>query len=118
MANDELAGTIGVEALSLSWTGPTEIRGVKIVDPQRHDVLTIRRISSPAGLWQLITGAEAFGELRVEAPEVTLYIDADNRISLAEAFQRRTASSSSPTASSAWCGPAASRTKSATSPCA
>ncbi len=86
-ANGEIAGSIEVAGLSLSWTGPTEIRGVQIADPQRQQVLAVRRIASPSGLWQLLTSGENFGELRVEAPQVTLYINADNEISLVKAFE-------------------------------
>ncbi|MFO0974469.1 MAG: hypothetical protein U1A27_13660 [Phycisphaerae bacterium] len=88
-ANQQLRGTVSAGGASLSWLGPTEARGVTIRDPQGRTVLAAERISCPAGLWGLLTGWRTFGEVVIDNPLVSLYVDEHGDTSLAETFAAR-----------------------------
>jgi hypothetical protein len=89
LVNQRIAGTLQLRALSLSWSGPTLLQGVRVLDPERREVLNVDRVRAAPGVWRLITGALNFGEIVVGAPRAVLYLNADNRTSIGDAFQLR-----------------------------
>ncbi|MFH1748357.1 MAG: hypothetical protein ABIG44_15095 [Planctomycetota bacterium] len=85
-ANNVLPGSIEVERLSLSWAGPLEVRGLKILDPDDQEVVRVKNISCASGVWRLVSDWESFGEIVVDQPRVDLRVTADNEITLVQAF--------------------------------
>lgn len=87
--NGMLRGRVEAGRLSASWGGPVELRDVKIFDPDHKEVLNVARISSPLGVWGLITAALNFREVAIDAPTVTLLLTEDGRITLLDALSLR-----------------------------
>ncbi len=89
LVNGRIAGTLHVQTLALSWSGPTVLDGVRVLDPQQREVLKADHVQAAPGVWRLITSTMNFGEILVKAPHAVLYLAADNQASLADAFQAR-----------------------------
>lgn len=87
IVNSRIPGTIQVESASLSWLGPTQVQGLRVLDAESRDVLDVAEVSSAAGVWGLITSGQSFGEVIIREPSVTLYINEKNEISLVKAFE-------------------------------
>lgn len=94
-ANDRLAGEIQLSKLSLSWFGKTHVRGLRVLDPDDEEVLTVDEITGAGGVWRLLTSSESFETLVIDKPDVTLRINDKDEISLVRAFQPRGASADS-----------------------
>ena len=88
IANDQLLGTIRVGDLSLSWGGPLEVHDLEVLDPSEREVLRVSKIAYAGGVWKLLTSAEDFGEISIDAPRINLYVTSDDEITLAQAFQQ------------------------------
>lgn len=84
--NGMLRGNIAADRVALSWFGDTALEDVRISDADGREVIQAARVTVGNGLWNLITAWQAFGEITIESPHVTAYLDAENRLSLAEAF--------------------------------
>ena len=95
-ANKQLQGSLELEGLSASWGGPTELRGVRVTDPEGREVIKAAKISYSGGVWRLITSTLDFGEIHIESPRVNLHMTADNELTLAQAFQPTTPSQGEP----------------------
>ncbi|MBK9128257.1 MAG: hypothetical protein IPM13_10730 [Phycisphaerales bacterium] len=95
LANGALRGTLAIDGLSASWTGPIEVRGLKVSDPAGQEVLSVSRLTLATGVWGLVRSYLDFGQIEIDAPQVTLILTPDNRLTLAEAFSSRTPSTSS-----------------------
>lgn len=89
IANSAIRGRLDLQRLSLSWFGPTELQGVRITDPQSREVLTVSRVMYKGGLWSLATAPLDVGRIELESPQVVLYVNAKNEISLVDAFGSR-----------------------------
>ena len=87
IANNSLIGTIQLGDLSLSWGGPIEVQDLRVLDPDDREVLHVSNITCAGGLWSLITSAESFGEIIIDAPHADIHLTSDNQITLAQAFQ-------------------------------
>lgn len=87
LANARLAGTIDVQSLSLSWFGHNELRELRVLDPQGREVLSVARVSLSRSLLGLATGPYTLGEAAIDSPRATLYVDANNDISLVQALR-------------------------------
>lgn len=96
--NGMLRGRVEAGRLSASWGGPLELRDVKIFDPDQKEVLNVARVSSPLGVWGLITAALNFREVVIDAPTVTLLLTEDGRITLVDALSLRKPSPPRPAA--------------------
>jgi hypothetical protein len=86
-ASNAARGEIRLEKLSATWFGPTTVEGLTVLDPERREVLSLRRLRLAPGIWHLITDHEAFDKLEIESPDLVLYLDQENRVSIAEAFE-------------------------------
>lgn len=89
--NGRLKGEVGIESLSLTWGGPTEIRGLRVDDSTRRRVVDAARVSIESGLWKLITSPMTFGEITIESPKVVVKQRGDGTITAADAFESRSA---------------------------
>jgi hypothetical protein len=89
LVNGRIAGAVQLQSLNLSWSGPTTLCGLRVLDPAQREVLQVDRITAAPGVWRLLTGPLNFGDVAVNAPQAALYIDAENEVSLAQAFQPR-----------------------------
>ncbi len=87
LASNTVRGEIRLEKLSATWFGPTTVQGLTILDPEKREVLSLRRLRLAPGIWKLITDREEFEELAIESPDVVLYLNKENRVSIAEAFE-------------------------------
>jgi len=85
-ANNALRGDVRLEKLSLTWFGSTTLEGLEVVDPQNRSVLWARRVELASGVAGLPSLLDSFGELVIHEPKIVLYLDADNQVSMADAF--------------------------------
>lgn len=84
--NGFLPGELGLEAMSLSWSGPSELTGLRLNDVEGREVARIDHVTLTSGVWRLATATFRFEKLSLVTPQVTLYVDQDGRISLLEAL--------------------------------
>lgn len=94
LANDALRGEIGVGSLSAGWGGPIELRGVRIRDEQKREVLAVDAVTLSQGVFALASafvagGTIDLGTLTIDRPRATLYISDANEVSLAGALSPR-----------------------------
>jgi len=87
--NHSILGNVAVEDVSLSWFGPTIIKGIRVADPDGRDVVDVSEIWWEGGVWRAIASRFDLGEVRVQSPRVVLYFRDDNDISLVRAFASR-----------------------------
>ena len=103
MVNSKLQGTLQVDGLSVSWGGPIEIHGIRVMDPARQQILKVQNVTANAGAWRLITSGLAFGEITINAPDVIIEQQPNGQISLVQAFQMRAPPAAKP--ASPWPAP-------------
>ncbi len=96
--NDKIRGRVDVQAVDLSWRGPSTLDGLKVLDPQHRQVLTVNRVKIHNSLWQLVRSPMTFGQVDIEQPQVVLYQQKDQPPSLAQAFEPRQPSPEKPAA--------------------
>ncbi|MBN2446331.1 MAG: hypothetical protein JXO22_06390, partial [Phycisphaerae bacterium] len=82
-----LRGEIQAGGLSVSWFGPIQVSDALVRDAAQRDVLRVKHVNVGAGLWQLVTGGLALGEIRIDEPQVLVHFDEQNNVSIADAFQ-------------------------------
>lgn len=75
VVNARLRGHLSFDTLAVSWGGPSELRGLRVVDPQQRDVLQVKAISHTDGLLGLIRGGLSFGKIVIDSPAIHLYYD-------------------------------------------
>ena len=85
--NERIRGTVELEGLSLSWTGPSRAGGLVVFDPDRREALRVEGAEIPGGLWKLLTDAERFDRAELVTPTARLYLDSQGVPSLARAFE-------------------------------
>lgn len=88
IANGSLPGELSIQDLSLTWLGPCTIRGAGLKDLQGKEVVRIDEIACATGVWHALASTKRFGELRIESPQVSVYVDQAGRISLVDALVR------------------------------
>ncbi len=81
----KVEGTVLVESGNFGWTTPTEITGLKIINPAGEPVLNIARLHFDASLKQILFPSEDLGAIDVDGLE--LFIIADRgRTNLSQSF--------------------------------
>ncbi len=96
-ANARLRGVVSAQALSASWFGPLELRGVRVLDAGQREVLAVERVACSRGLWHLLTAPLEFGEVHVQRASIALILDESGAMTIADAFGSRAPSTSSDT---------------------
>ncbi len=86
LVNNRIDGFVDAESAQLSWFAPVELRGVKISDGYKRELLKVESIRCTNSLLGFATGGLDFGEVVIDAPDVTLAFDEQNRITLIEAL--------------------------------
>ncbi len=87
LVNRSIQGRADVDDLSLSWFGPIEMRGVRLLDPSNKEVLKVNRIVVEIGAWRAITQKERFQQVIVESPTLLLHEQRDGSFSFLEALR-------------------------------
>lgn len=86
LVNKGLRGRIQVDDLSLSWSGPIQVKGFRLLDARRRNVLTVQRAEIQFGIWRALRSPEHFTEVTVESPQLVLYELPNGGFSLFEIF--------------------------------
>ncbi len=79
-------GSVGLDGVKLSWTGPVELTGLTLVDPRKKRVIVARKIRTDWSLLGLITGRPNLGTITIDGAEVDLERRADGSIDLLDAL--------------------------------
>lgn len=93
LLNARLRGRVQLASCALSWTGTNELHGLRLLDGQQREVLTVKRVSVTSGLWSLLMSGMDFGTIELDAPTVSLTLDDTNRTNLMDAVAARDAES-------------------------
>lgn len=94
--NNQIQGNIAIEGLSLNWTGPIELRGVQVTDPEKRVVLAADRVSLQKGVFGLATAPLHLGRVEMQKPDALLFLDRNDDLSIARAFSPRVKSTEPP----------------------
>ncbi len=86
IANGQLRGTIEIDDLSLGWFSPTDVRGLRLYDPQGRLVVETQAVESDLSTWDALVHPEAFGQLAVRSANITLYETPAGGFSLSDAL--------------------------------
>jgi len=89
LLNRQIQGNIAVESLSLNWTGPIELRGVEVTDPEKRVVLAADRVSLQKGVFGFATAPLRLGRIEMQKPDALLFLDRNDELSIARAFAPR-----------------------------
>lgn len=89
--NDAISGEVQVERLSLSWFDTLEVDGLKIVDIDNQEVISVKRVFLGSGLVGVARDPTRFAELRIDEPDVHLRMDEHNRPTLVAALSGKPA---------------------------
>lgn len=87
--NGYINGTIRIDDLALSWTGPSKVEGIRVLDPAGQEVLQIDTITWTGGLWSLLKDPYQLQEITARAPEATLALNEKGELTIVEAFRSR-----------------------------
>ncbi|MCD6377639.1 MAG: hypothetical protein J7L99_02170, partial [Planctomycetes bacterium] len=68
-------GHIKIDEISLRWTEPCRISGIKVQDASGREVLQINSVVCSQGLWQILTSPNDFGKIEISNPKINLYIN-------------------------------------------
>ena len=74
LAQPSLPPGTTVGSATLSWTGPVQLRDVRVADEAGREVLRVESIESEQSLWQLATERLSKGLFHVVRPRLTLTI--------------------------------------------
>ena len=77
IASGLINGQASIDSASFSWGGPQRINGLKVVDAQRADVASVRRIEISAGLLGLIGGSLDVGTVTLSGVKAHVVRRAD-----------------------------------------
>lgn len=86
IANGQLRGTIEIDDLSLGWSSPTRIQGLRLYDPRGRLVVETQTVETDLSTWGALLHPEAFGQLAVQHANITLYETSDGGFSLLDAL--------------------------------
>lgn len=89
IANQRINGHCHLQSASLSWFGSSELSGIRITDADARDVFSAERVRYAGGIWGLALGSLDLGDVEIESPEVVLFVNAQDDISLVDAFKPR-----------------------------
>lgn len=89
-ASEQIAGTVSVGGVALSWGGPQRVEGLRLLDPEKKEVVRAT-VESSTGLWGLIRGRLDLGEVRVTGGKADLVREADGSTNLARAVAPKVA---------------------------
>ena len=85
--NSRLApGSVELEGLGLSWTGPIELSGVGLRDPKGKLVLAARRVGLGRGVLGLLASRPDYGTITIEGATVDVERRADGSIDVLDAL--------------------------------
>jgi hypothetical protein len=90
MVNGWIKGKVQVQGVSLSWGGPTEVRGVVVSDPVGRTVLEAKTVQWSQGVWGAIRSGMNFKQVKVDSPQAVLYFDQSGSVSIEQAVASRT----------------------------
>lgn len=82
----KVEGTVLVESGSFGWTTPTQITGLKIINPAGEPVLNIARLRLDASLRQILFPSEDLGAIDVDGLELFILADRGRKTNLEQAF--------------------------------
>lgn len=86
LLNKQIQGNVAIQDVSLSWTGPIELRGVQVTDPEKRVVLAADRVSMQKGVFGMATAPLRLGRVEVQKPDALLFLDKNDELSIARAF--------------------------------
>jgi hypothetical protein len=87
LANSRIRGHLDVRRIDLSWSGPLQLEGVTLLDPEQQEVLAVEKIVVPAGLWQLVRSPMTFGQVDIYQPTTHVYMKENQPPSLVQAVE-------------------------------
>lgn len=85
-AGGSVNGKLSVQGWSLSWFGPITVDALNLTDAAEREVISIQSLSLEKGLWQVLTGGFALGEIRITQPNVLVHYEEDGSPSIAKMF--------------------------------
>ncbi|MFA6045296.1 MAG: hypothetical protein WC718_09955 [Phycisphaerales bacterium] len=103
--NGSIKGKLDLSSMSLSWGGPQVIEGIKLSDPEGHEIATLN-VEAQAGLWGLATGGLDLGEVKITKAKATVVREADGTTNIQRAVAPKVAAKPSKSSSPASSGPA------------
>ena len=87
-ANRLLApGGVRFDHLRVSWSRPTEIEGLVLLDPQGDDVVTAPRAHFSMNLWELLVTRPAAATLTLDEAAVDIERSGDGKVDLLETLK-------------------------------
>lgn len=89
--NTQLRGRAELDGLSLSWTGPIRLQGLRLYDPQGQPVVDTREVVLSMGLWGAFTAPERFGDVALDSPQIVLKPGEEETFTLNEALPKPSA---------------------------
>ena len=91
IANGRIDGRIEADDLSLTWLGPTRVKGLRVTDPAGREVVNVEEIEYALGVIQAARSWERLKQVSLEAPRLVLYVHKEGAgagTSLEAAFRR------------------------------
>ncbi len=85
--NGAIRGEVAVDSVALSWTKPTVLKDARVLDSDRREVLVVPQVTLSRSVWAMVREAWSFGELHIDDPVLQVYVDADQTVSIVEAFE-------------------------------
>ncbi len=71
--NNRLPGKLKIEKLSLQWSGPQEMEGVKLETTNGKVKFTSLKITCESSLWSLLLPSHDVGRITIQTPDVEIY---------------------------------------------
>jgi len=75
MVNDEIAGSLSLESLTLNWFGGQALQGLALHDPEGMPVVTLDALTTELTLAKAALGKLNLGETRLQSLEIGLRVD-------------------------------------------
>ncbi|MFC1782850.1 hypothetical protein ACFL02_04600 [Planctomycetota bacterium] len=72
--NDYFGVRVEAKKLSLSWRGPCQVMGVKVLDSQDRKALDVEKITWSRGLWRALVSAGDFETIDIFSAQTVAYI--------------------------------------------
>ncbi|MCG3181587.1 MAG: hypothetical protein BIFFINMI_03985 [Phycisphaerae bacterium] len=94
--NREIRGTIQLDDLSLGWFSDQRLRGVRLLDADGIEIVSVDRVSVPVGLASVLFGRRDLGQIVVQSLHGRLARDAQGQFRIVAAFKSTAAASKQP----------------------
>ncbi|SCA62921.1 hypothetical protein SCG7086_AF_00270 [Chlamydiales bacterium SCGC AG-110-P3] len=84
--NNQIAGSIEIEKISLSWLSGQQMTGIIVRDPEGVIVVEVPSLTAETSVWSLLSSNPSLGHIELQSPKVSIVEQTEGITTLQLAF--------------------------------